>query len=273
MARKLFCDLHPVTYWLSVKKCRLLRRIKNLFSTQKIARQQVQELLPVLVAAYELTLCREAECFDPLMERNKAHNVAIANRHISHLIIKPQETFSFWALVGSCSVKKGYLPAWVLRGNELTPGLGGGLCQISNLIHYLVHHTMLTITEHHSHDSLDLYPEFGKQLPFGMGASIVDDYKDFCFTNNTTDTYQIILKIKGHDLYGEIRCSQKPAETWKVVPSASYFTCEADGVYRNGKNEKHLIDEKTGQVLSAVTIKEYHARVIYDTSNLFLVHC
>jgi vancomycin resistance protein VanW len=268
MARKLFCDIHPIAYWLSVKKCRLLRRIKNLASTEKIARQQQNELLPVFIAAYELTLCREADGFNPLMERNKAHNVAIANRHISHLIIKPGETFSFWALVGSCTVKKGYRDAWVLIGDKLTKGLGGGLCQTSNIIHYLVHHTMLTITEHHSHDCYDLYPEYGKQLPFGMGASIVDDYKDFRFINNTADTYQIILKINGADLYGEIRCSQKPAETWKVVPQKFYFSREAGGVYRNGKNEKHLIDEKTGQVLSTVTIKEYHARVTYDASNL-----
>lgn len=43
-----------------------------------------------------------------VLQENKAVNLAIAAPKVNGIIIRPNETFSFWKLVGSDSEKKGY---------------------------------------------------------------------------------------------------------------------------------------------------------------------
>ena len=71
-------------------------------------------------------------------------------------------------------------------------GIGGGICKISNMIHWLVMHSPLTIIERSNH-SFDPFPDEGRVLPFGSGAAIFYNYIDFQFTNNTKDAFQINL--------------------------------------------------------------------------------
>jgi len=47
--RKLFCEISPVTYQISVLKNVLLRHLQDFFSFQKFAKRKSDELLPVLI--------------------------------------------------------------------------------------------------------------------------------------------------------------------------------------------------------------------------------
>ena len=49
MKRKLFCELSPLTYQLSVYKCRAVRGVQNCFSGLRFARQKSTERLPVVL--------------------------------------------------------------------------------------------------------------------------------------------------------------------------------------------------------------------------------
>ncbi|MCV4732570.1 VanW family protein, partial [Escherichia coli] len=80
-----------------------------------------------------------------------------------------------------------------IAGNEASKGIGGGLCQFTNLIHWMALHTELDIVEHHHHDRLDLFPDYGRQIPFGTGTSIMYNYLDYRLKNNTSITYQIVV--------------------------------------------------------------------------------
>ena len=273
MRRKLFCEYGPFAYWISTQKCRLQRHFKNFISSRKIARHKEMNPLPVLVAEYATILFRDSVLFDPLMEQNKLENVMLAFPKVSHVVIKPGETFSFWALVGKCTKRKGYKTARMLRYQKPTRDIGGGLCQITNLLHFLALHSMLTITERYEHDYVDLYPDFGTQIPFGTGTAILYNYRDLRFKNNTDLTYQIIFYIKDNHFHGELRSDRPQKNTYRIESSDCYFSREKDGVYRNGKAIRHLIDKNTGDIISSEEIASYHAKVIYDTSNLEIKSC
>ena len=50
-------------------------------------------------------------------------------------------------------------------------GVGGGLCQMANMIHWLILHTPLEVTELHHHSDA-LFPDVKRRVPFGTGTSI-----------------------------------------------------------------------------------------------------
>ena len=49
MARKLFCQICPLTYRISTWKGRAVRRVKDVLSGQRFAREHQEELLPVII--------------------------------------------------------------------------------------------------------------------------------------------------------------------------------------------------------------------------------
>ena len=42
---------------------------------------------------------------DPVLQENKAENLRLALPHVSGILIRPGETFSFWKLVGNCTAR------------------------------------------------------------------------------------------------------------------------------------------------------------------------
>ena len=202
MARKLFCELCPFTYRLSMEKEILKRHLQDIRTKTQFARERTEASLPVIIYQHNSLIRRRLGNVDMQLQENKATNLALAVSHIDGLIIKPGDTFSVWNLVGRTTKRKGYKEGLTIAKGQPSKGIGGGLCQLSNLIHWLVLHSELTITEHHHHDGLDLFPDFGRQIPFGTGTSISYNYIDYRFRNDTTNTYQLRLCVDGEYLRG-----------------------------------------------------------------------
>ncbi|MDP3641159.1 MAG: VanW family protein [Alphaproteobacteria bacterium] len=74
-----------------------------------------------------------------LWQTNKITNLKIAALQINGLLIKPGETFSFCKTVGRPTKKKGYLEGMELSRGKAQPGIGGGVCQLSNLLRTRLH--------------------------------------------------------------------------------------------------------------------------------------
>jgi vancomycin resistance protein VanW len=265
--RKLFCEYGAAAFWISTQKCRFIRNIKNLLSLRNVARQKSAEPLPELVMKYETVLFRDSALFDPLMEQNKKINISIACPKITDVLIKPGETLSVCKLMGNQTKRKGYKVARVLKCNKPAREIGGGLCQLSNMIHYLALHTPLTITERHNHDWADLYPDFGKQIPFGTGASVLYNYIDLRIKNNTSLTYQIVLSVKDNHLFGELRSNLPQTEKFLLETVDFCFTREEGNVFRNGRVLRHSVNPE-GEFLHTDELVSYHAKVLYDTNVL-----
>ena len=271
MKRKLFCEISPLTYKISTEKGIFIRNVKDLFSSEKFASIKSEDKLPVLVYKHNSLIRRRLGNVNMDLQENKAKNLSLAAPNINGILIKPGETFSLWKLVGRCDEKLGYKEGLTISSGKPSSGIGGGLCQLSNLIHWMILHTDMDITEHHHHDQIDMFPDYKRVIPFGTGTSIMYNYLDYRFKNNTDLTYQLIVYVDDEYLCGELRASDRPKHKYHIVAEDVFFSNEKDGVYRNGKIYREKNDCDTGKCVEKKLIKTNHAKVCYDTSDLELV--
>lgn len=268
MKRKLFCEISPLTYRISQTKNVILRNIRDFIHRKTFAKTKSNEKLPVLIYEHSSLIRRTLGNTDLQLQENKAHNLSLATPKVTGILIRPGEIFSFWRLVGNATAKKGYKEGLTISNGTSKAGIGGGMCQFTNLIHWMVLHTPFEIVEHHHHDQYDLFPDFNRQIPFGTGTSISYNYLDYRFKNTTQNTFQLIVYVTDTHLCGELRCDGTLDTKYHIYVEDERFIREGDDVFREGKIYRTKIDKKTGNVLSRELIRTNHAKVLYDTKNL-----
>lgn len=106
-------------------------------------------------------MLRRLKDVDMQYQYNKITNLRLAAARLDGVVLRPGETFSYWRLIGRPSRRKGYLDGIVLFCGTFRPGVGGGLCQMSNLIFWMTLHTPLTVVERYRH-SYDVFPDCGR---------------------------------------------------------------------------------------------------------------
>ena len=116
-----------------------------------------------------------------------------------------------------------------------------------------------------------LFPDFKRQIPFGTGTSIVYNYLDYRFRNDTDNTYQLSVWTDEEYLRGELRAEKGENTSYHIHAEDEYFSREEGAVYRNGTVYRDVIDKRTGVCISSEIIRRNHARVMYDTSSLTIV--
>lgn len=264
----LFCEISPITYKISVAKCRFQRKVSDMLGNDKFAKTQSKDILLVSVYEHKSLIRRRLGNVDMQLQENKAVNLALAAPKVDGILIKPGETFSFWQLVGQTSARKGYKEGLQISSGRTSAGIGGGMCQFTNLIHWMVLHSPLDIVERHHHDKYDLFPDFNRQVPFGVGTSIFYNYLDYRFKNNTPNTYQLLIRTNDEYLCGELRCNSKPDYSYHIFTEDEHFTLEGDDVFRCGRVMRKTIDKLTGNTVQIDTLCTNHAKVLYDTTGL-----
>lgn len=119
MNRKLFCEISPITYKLSVLKCRAARHLQNTFCHHQFVLQKNDTDLPVLIYSHNSLIRRTLGNTQLHLQENKAVNLSLAAPKINRILIHPGEVFSFWKLVGSTTPSKGNtLSRELLRNNH-----------------------------------------------------------------------------------------------------------------------------------------------------------
>lgn len=267
MKRRLFCEISPTTYKISVLKCIVLRHIKNFFGIifgTRFASEKSEEKLPVMIYKHSSLIRRQLGNADMQLQENKAVNLSITAPKISGILIHPGETFSFWKLAGSPDAKKGYLEGLTIEGGKPSKGIGGGLCQMTNLIHWMALHSELDVSEHHHHDQIDLFPDYGRKVPFGTGTSVFYNYLDYRLKNNTRNTYQIIVYTDGEYLRGELRAIDRSKYSYHIKAENERFVREGGEVYRKGEVYRAVVDSRTGVLLKKELIRKNNAKLAYE---------
>ena len=146
-----------------------------------------QEHFPFRVHRHHSVLRRRLGDADPRLQDLKVQNLRRAAEELDGLSLAPGQTFSYWRQVGRPSVRRGFTTGMLISGGKVTEDQGGGLCQMANLLYWMALHSPLTVSEHHHH-SLDLFPDSGRVLPFGSGASVFYNYLDLQLRNDTPDS-------------------------------------------------------------------------------------
>lgn len=263
--RRLFCEISPLCYKISLIKEYILRDIKDIFSGEKIAKHHSEDVLPVTVKSHRSVMLRRLEGVDMKLQENKQTNLEIAASRINGIIIRPNETFSFWRTVGKPTQNRGFKEGLTISPKGMGSAVGGGLCQMANLIHWLILNSPLEVTELHHHSDA-LFPDSGRRVPFGTGTSVFYKNVDYRFKNTSPYPVQIIVFTENGDLCGELRSEAEFPERYKITEENLGYTYENGDYFRNSKVYRHIIDRKSGETLKTELILNNHSKVMYDHS-------
>ena len=264
MGRKLFCDISPTCYEISLRKEIMRRHLKDFFSKEKIAHQRdLENTLPNIVKSHSSILIRKLHGVDLKLQENKVTNIMLACNKVNGIIINPGETFSYWRTVGKAKEKDGYKKGLVIGRKGFTSGYGGGLCQMANMIHWLVLNSPLDVTELHHHSDA-LFPDERRRVPFGTGTSVCYNNVDYRFKNNTDQKVQILVWVENGELCGELRSEREYPCRYKLVEENHHYQKEGKEYYRISQVYRLVIDRLTNEELYKELILDNHSLVMYD---------
>ena len=150
-----------------------------------------------------------------------------------------------------------------LQQGKVQAAIGGGLCQLSNLIFWMAMHTPLTIVERWRH-SFDVFPDANRTQPFGSGATCSYNYIDLQLRNDTDQPFQLRLRLSETHLHGEWRAAKPLEVRYEVYESDHLFRQEYWGYTRHNRIARHVYDRETGEHLYDEPLVENHAITMYN---------
>lgn len=233
------------------------------FGDNKWASEKLDELLEYVFFNHKTPLLRKLKDVDMWMQYNKIKNLQLATQKLHKVIIRPGETLSYWRLVGKPTRNKGYLEGMVLSNGQIISGVGGGLCQLSNLIYWMSLHTPLTVVERYRH-TYDVFPDSNRKIPFGCGATCSYNYIDLQVRNDTQENYQLIVYLTDDYLVGEWRTDVKPCHHYEVYEKDHWITQEHWGGYIRHNIIHRKVYNNQGELLDDEYVTENHAIMMYQ---------
>lgn len=243
---------------------RMRRSLRNFVGLKTL--KQEKTYLPSVIARHSSILYRKLGDSDMKLQENKVTNLKIAIAKLDGLVIPPGEVFSLWNAVGSVSKRKGYVEGMLLSNGKVAKGIGGGLCQLSNFLCWILLHTDAKIIERHHH-SVDAFPDSGRTLPFGSGATIFSNYLDLQIQNTSKQPIQLKLWIDDVCLKGQV-LSTKPANNkFHILEKNHYFIKHKNNYYRY--NELYREKLKNGQFVKEEKLFTNFAPVAYKVNDQY----
>jgi vancomycin resistance protein VanW len=255
-------ERYPMLFPLAVWVNRARRRWQWIVGDTAWANQTGEDDLDIRVKEHKSLLLRQLGESEMYLQHNKVTNLALASAKVDGLLIRPGETFSFNKVVGNCTRREGYVEGMRLSNGEAVPGVGGGICQLANLIHWMVLHSALTVTQRSEH-SFDPFPDNGRVLPWGTGCSIVYNYVDLQIRNDTDSTFQLRVAVGERYLEGELRVDRPQEHSYKVYAENERFYRLGGEHFRANQIWRSVIDRRTGNRVGEQLVRSNCALVKY----------
>jgi len=223
MSRKRLTQIFPFLFPLRKWQRKKLFYLKMRLDGNQYAKTCSADLMSNEVFTTSFLMLNQNSGFDMKYQINKVHNLQLAAKTLNHLIIKPNETFSFWQLVRFADRKKPYKDGLNLVDGKVVGSYGGGLCELSNMLFWLFLHTPLTVIERHGH-GIESFPRTTEDLPCGTDATVSEGWLDLKVRNETDNTFQIQISFDDKFMVACI-LSQTPVDIDYSVfnSSASYI--------------------------------------------------
>ena len=225
-------------------------------------RERCEAILPYSAASHKTPLMRRLRDVDMWMQENKVTNLRLASARVNGIVLHPGQTFSYWYLIGRPTARKGYLPGMLLRNGRAVAGVGGGLCQLSNLIFWMTLHTPLTVTERHRH-GYDVFPDVDRTQPFGGGATCSYNYMDLMIRNDTANTWRLHLWLTDQELRGEWRSDVPQPLRYEVYEKEHWMQGEYWGGYTRHNVLFRRVFDQTGAQVADEYVTENHVIMMY----------
>lgn len=240
------------------------RRLSWYFSGTRFASSRDAKNLGHIHFSHGTPMLRKFSGVDMQLQINKKASLEIAVACLDGLLLKPGETFSFWRLVGKPTARRGFKMGFVLRNGAIGQAVGGGLCQMTNLIYWMTIHTDLVVTERWRH-GFDVFPDASRTQPFASGATCSYNYIDLQIANPTAHVFQLRLFSKDDWLRGAWRCEAEAAHSYSVYEKEHAIKQEYWGGYsRHNEIWRKKSEAATGKLLAEEFVTANHAIMMYE---------
>lgn len=239
----------------------------RLVLNRSLATHHAKDPLPVVIARHQSVLIRALGTSDLRLQQQKIQNLRTAIRSMSGLVLSPGETLSFWKTLGKPTRERGYVDGMLLSRGQVIEGLGGGLCQLANFLTWIFLHTPTLLLERHHH-SYDVFPDSGRTLPFGSGATVLFNFVDLKIKNISDQPLQILLWLTDTHLKGEVRSIAPLAHKLHVVEHDHCFAEYHGKWYRY--NELWREEHVDGKPIRTEKLFVNFAPVLYEVTPEYL---
>lgn len=129
----------------------------------------------------------------PDSDENRNNNIRRSFELLSGTVLRSGDKFSFNNVVGWRTEENGFFPAMEYAYGELTPGIGGGVCQASTTVYLAAAQAGLEILGREPHSGPVSYTDLGKDATVYMSKN---RKIDFAFKNNTEGDIYIVAAVK-----------------------------------------------------------------------------
>jgi vancomycin resistance protein VanW len=237
-----------------------LRRVPAVMRWLVAPRLPRSEPLPALVVERRSPLRRARLAYSAELQAGKEQNVARAASALDGLLLAPGARLSWGDEVGPPLLQRGFAPGPELHDGVLTAGVGGGACQVANLLLYLAVHAGLDVLERHRH-AFDLFPDDHRDVPFGLGATVFWPTLDLVLRNPHPYPLHLGLAVRDGHLHGALTAPQPPDDRWELVERDHRYEREGESVFRCNTLVRIRVDRagrRTEQPFAS-----HRARVLY----------
>lgn len=203
------------------------------------------------------------------LDDGKVENIKIAIKSLNEVIIPPGKTFSFWKQVGRTSAKRGFQKGLVLSAGNLKEDVGGGLCQLSNLIAYMFACSECVFVER-KHHSRDVLPDYERVIPFASGATIFFNLIDLKIKNMYPFPIRLNIRTTDTQLRGSLSVPASLDYFVKLEEKESYFikSTNTDRLYRCNRLNRVFYKKGTKEKIKEESLWLNVAQVMYDEKSL-----
>ena len=190
----------------------------------------------------------------------RIHNVSSAAQAIHGMILPPGGVFDYEKVIRKAEKEYGFQEAPVIVNGRLTPGIGGGICQVSSTVYNAALLTGLDIIERRNH-SVPV-----KYLPKGLDATFASGAINFRFRNSTEKSLLIQAKVENHRLVVKF-FGTFPENVSYAVESRTIETLSAPVKYVSSNMlpdgvQQVLQNGQPGYIVETVRIKKVDGKVV-----------
>lgn len=222
---------------------------------------------PYVLVEHATPLVRPFPELDPeeaeWLAAGKAANLKVGVACIDGYVLSPGQRLSLWRHIGRPTLKRDFAVGPGMRDGRTVPALGGGLCQLSNLVYWMTLHTPMTVIERYRHP-YDLFPDADRTQPFGTGATIQWPTHDLVIENTSQITFRLTVTLKKTELTGAWTSDTPVRVRYEVYEASHAMTQDPSGLWiRENEVRRRKFDE-AGSLLGDELVLTNRARMMYE---------
>lgn len=244
----------------------LRRDIQNFFDF-RIKHERKKDFFECVVARHQSVLRRKLGDSSPRLQEQKIINLKQAIKKLNGVVIEPGDVFSLWKIIGKPKYQDGYVDGMLLSNGKIVEGLGGGLCQLSNFLYWIFLHAPIETVERYHH-SMDVFPDSGRTLPFGSGATILYNFIDLKVKNRSRYPLQLKIWLTDRHLKGQILSPTSIPEKFHILEKEHCFVKKGKQYFRY--NEIFRETKVQGKVKKIDKVATNFAPVLYRVTERYL---